>query len=73
MILPSPFRKEEDDKAFLALVTNQVQRVTQELKKLEQVLQAGMVDREVLAEFRKAVDQIRQTSWKVNQSIELKS
>ena len=63
-------RSREDDKAFMALVTNQVQRVTNELNKLEQLLQAGMVDRTVLADFRKAVDQIRKTSWSVEQSIE---
>ncbi len=60
----------EEDKAYVALVTNQVQRVTQELNKLDQLLQAGMVDRNVLAEFRQAVDQIRQTSWNVQHSME---
>lgn len=59
----------EDDKAFVALVTSQVQRVTQELNKLEQLLQAGMVDRSVLLEFRQAVDQIRKTSWNVEHSM----
>jgi len=59
----------EDDKAFVALVTGQLQRVTQELNKLEQLLQAGMVDRSVLVEFRQAVDQIRKTSWNVERSM----
>ena len=63
---------EEGDKAFMALVTNQVQRVTQELNKLERMLQAGMVDRAVLREFRKAVDLIRQTSWDVQKSLDAK-
>ena len=63
---------EEGDKAFMALVTNQVQRVTQELNKLERMLQAGMVDRAVLREFRKAVDLIRQTSWDVQNSLDAK-
>ena len=60
----------EDDKAYVALVSSQVRRVTQELNKLDQLLQAGMVDRNVLAEFRQAVDQIRQTSWNVQRSME---
>ncbi len=60
----------EEDRAYIALVTSQVQRVTQELNKLDQLLQAGMVDRNVLAEFRQAVDQIRQTSWSVQRSME---
>ena len=61
-----------DDLAYIALVTNQVKRVTQELNKLETMLQAGMVDRAVLEEFRRAVDQIRKTSWSVQQSMEAK-
>jgi len=54
----------------MALVTSQVQRVTNELTKLERLLQAGMVDRNVLEEFRQAVDQIRKTSWNVQHSME---
>jgi len=60
----------DDDKAYVALVSSQVRRVTQELNKLEQLLQAGMVDRSVLAEFRAAVDQIRKTSWNVERTIQ---
>ncbi len=63
---------DQDDQAYLALVTNQVKRATQELQKLETLLQAGMVDRAVLAEFREAVDQIRKTSWCVQQSLDVK-
>jgi hypothetical protein len=63
-------RSREDDQAFLALVNSQVQRVTMELGKLERLLQAGMVDRSVLAEFRIAVDKVRQTSWNVQHSME---
>jgi len=62
-------RTREDDQAFVALVTNQVQRVTMELNKLERLLQAGMVDRAVLNEFRQAVDQIRKTTWNVEHSM----
>jgi hypothetical protein len=57
------------DQAFAKLVTNQVSRVTQELVKLEQLLKAGMVDPAVLKEFRKAVDDVRKTSWSVQQTL----
>ena len=59
----------EGDQAFAKLVTNQVSRVTQELVKLEQLLKAGMVDPSVLREFRKAVDDVRKTSWSVQQTL----
>jgi len=61
---------QSDDKAYVALLSSQVQRATQELTKLERLLQAGMVDKNILAEFRQAVDQIRKTSWDVQQSME---
>lgn len=50
-------------------MTAQVRRATTELLKLEQLLKAGLVDYAVLQEFRKAVDQIRTTSWTVQQAI----
>jgi hypothetical protein len=59
----------DGDQAFAKLVTNQVSRVTQELVKLEQLLKAGMVDPAVLKEFRKTVDDVRKTSWAVQQSL----
>jgi hypothetical protein len=59
----------EGDQAFAKLVTNQVSRVTQELVKLEQLLKAGMVHPVVLKDFRKVVDEIRKTSWSVQQSL----
>jgi hypothetical protein len=60
---------QEVDQAYAKLVTSQVNRVTQELLKLEQLLKAGMVDSASLHEFRKAVDQIRTTSWAVQQTL----
>lgn len=59
----------EGDQAFAKLVTNQASRVTQELIKLEQLLKAGMVDPAVLKDFRKAVDDVRKTSWAVQQTL----
>ncbi|HEY1524759.1 MAG TPA: hypothetical protein VGH51_00865 [Candidatus Angelobacter sp.] len=55
----------EANQAFTKQVTNQVARITTELKRLEQLLSAGMVDRRVLSEFRYAVDRARKTGWQV--------
>ncbi|MGC2696940.1 MAG: hypothetical protein WA738_14235 [Candidatus Angelobacter sp.] len=55
----------EANQAFNKQVTNQVARITGELNRLEQLLNAGMVDRRVLSEFRYAVDRARQTGWQV--------
>ena len=56
--------KQADD-AFSKQVSAQVSRITGELNRLDQLLSAGMVDRRVVAEFRDAVDRVRQTSWQV--------
>ncbi|HZI56043.1 MAG TPA: hypothetical protein VFF39_04680 [Verrucomicrobiae bacterium] len=56
---------QEANQAFNKQVTNQVARITSELNRLEQLLNAGMVDRRVLSEFRYAVDRARQTGWQV--------
>jgi hypothetical protein len=55
----------EANQAFSKQVTNQVARITGELNRLEQLLNAGMVDRRVLSEFRYAVDRARHTGWHV--------
>ncbi|HZU30603.1 MAG TPA: hypothetical protein VFB79_05775 [Candidatus Angelobacter sp.] len=55
----------EANQAFNKQVTNQVARITGELNRLEQLLNAGMVDRRVLSEFRYAVDRARHTGWQV--------
>jgi hypothetical protein len=59
----------EADQAFARLVTNQVSRVTQELVKLEQLLKAGMVEPSVLKEFRRVVDDVRKTSWSIQETV----
>ena len=68
MITPNQFQQE--NQAFVALVNSQVQRVTLELRKLEAMLEAGLVAPSVLNEFRHAVDEIRKTSWKVHHAME---
>jgi hypothetical protein len=59
----------EAEQAFAKLVTNQVSRVTQELVRLEQLLKAGMVEPSVLKEFRQVVDEVRKTSWSIQQTV----
>jgi phage-related protein len=56
--------KQADD-AYTRQISAQVARITGELNRLEQLLSAGMVDRRVVAEFRDAVNKVRQTSWQV--------
>jgi len=56
---------ESANKAFREQVSGQVRRTTAELKKLEQLLSAGIVDRRVLTDFRDAVNRVRATSWNV--------
>jgi hypothetical protein len=58
------------DRNYGDQVTNQVERITAELKVLEQLLIAGLVDRRVLTAFREAVNRIRTTSWAVQQWLE---
>lgn len=58
------------DSAFRAQVNAQTERITAELNKLGQLLQAGMVDRRVLVSFREAVNRIRLISWGVQQWLE---
>ena len=63
---------DDAEQVFARMVNSQLNRVTQELLKLEQLLKAGMVDGNALREFRKAVDQVRQTSWAVQQNLQEK-
>lgn len=58
------------DSAFRAQVNAQTERITAELNKLGQLLQAGMVDSRVLVSFREAVNRIRLISWGVQQWLE---
>jgi hypothetical protein len=68
---PTQFEGARDaDRAFAQLVSGQVKRVTQEIQKLEMLLKAGMVDPEALREFRKAIDQVRKTSWSVQNALD---
>ncbi|MGE5322767.1 MAG: hypothetical protein ACM3SW_07890 [Actinomycetota bacterium] len=53
------------NQAFQNQVSNQISRITTELKRMEDLLSCGMVDRRVLTEFRAAIDRVRTTGWQV--------
>lgn len=56
---------QQANQAFQNQVSSQIARVTAELKRMEDLLSFGMVDRRVLAEFRQAIDRVRTTGWQV--------
>ncbi|HET9183892.1 MAG TPA: hypothetical protein VFP59_17315 [Candidatus Angelobacter sp.] len=56
---------QQANQAFQNQVSNQIARITSELKRMEDLLGFGMVDRRVLTEFRAAVDRVRTTGWQV--------
>jgi hypothetical protein len=56
---------QQANQAYNKQVSDQVTRVTHELRRMEDLLSAGLVDRRVLTEFRYAVDRVRMTGWQV--------
>jgi hypothetical protein len=54
-------------------VSERLKSTTEELQKLEQMVVSGNCSPRVLADFRGAVDSIRQTAWAVQQWTELQS
>jgi hypothetical protein len=54
-------------------VSERLKATTDELQKLEQLVVSGDCSPRVLAEFRGAVDSIRQTAWAVQQWTELQN
>lgn len=61
---------QEANQAYHKQVSNQIIRITDELRRMEDLLSAGMVDRRVLREFRYAVDRVRATGWQVERWLE---
>ncbi len=61
---------QQANSAYNKQVSDQVQRITGELARLETLLNAGMVDRRVLQDFRQAVDRVRTTGWQVQRWLE---
>jgi hypothetical protein len=55
----------EADSAFKDQISSQISRITAELRRMEDLLKFGMVDRRVLSEFRSAIDRVRTTGWQV--------
>jgi len=56
---------QEANQAYNKQISDQITRVTGELRRMEDLLSAGFVDRRVLSEFRYAVDRVRTTGWQV--------
>jgi len=56
---------EQANQAFQHQISQQISRITMELKRMEDLLSFGMVDRRVLGEFRQAIDRVRTTGWQV--------
>ena len=56
---------QQANQAFQNQVSNQISRITTELKRIEDLLSFGMVDRRVLTDFRAAIDRVRTTGWQV--------
>jgi hypothetical protein len=56
---------QQANEAFQNQISNQISRITAELKRMEDLLRFGMVDRRVLGEFRQAIDCVRTTGWQV--------
>jgi hypothetical protein len=56
---------QQANQAFQNQVSSQIARITAELKRMEDLLSFGMVDRRVLGEFRQAIDRVRTTGWQV--------
>ena len=56
---------QQANQAFQNQVSTQIARITTELKRMEDLLSFGMVDRRVLGEFRQAIDRVRTTGWQV--------
>jgi hypothetical protein len=56
---------DQANQAFQTQISNQISRITAELKRMEDLLSFGMVDRRVLGEFRQAIDRVRTTGWQV--------
>lgn len=56
---------QQANEAFHNQVSSQIARITAELKRMEELLSFGLVDRRVLTDFRYAIDRVRTTGWQV--------
>jgi hypothetical protein len=56
---------QQANEAFHNQVSTQIARITAELKRMEELLSFGLVDRRVLTDFRYAIDRVRTTGWQV--------
>ncbi len=61
------------DAAPEASLSARLQKVSTELRELEQSMKSGEIEPRVLREFRDSVDYVRQTAWAVQQWLELQA
>ncbi|MBI4467174.1 MAG: hypothetical protein HY656_07100 [Acidobacteria bacterium] len=54
-------------------LSTRLQKISTELRELEQSMKSGDIEPRVLREFRDAVDHVRQTAWAVQQWLELQA
>lgn len=54
-------------------LTVRLEKVSTELRALEQSMKSGEIEPRVLCEFRDSVDHVRQTAWAVQQWLELQA
>ena len=73
IVVAAQINFDEVDSQFSKQISKQVDRATAELNQLEQLLKAGMVDKDVLTDFRESVNRVRHTGWAVQQAMEAPS
>jgi hypothetical protein len=58
------------DTLYADQLSQQLARTTSELSRLEKLLLAGRVDRQILIEFREVINRVRRTVWAVYQNLD---
>jgi hypothetical protein len=66
----NPKQYAEADNAFREQIAVELQRGTATLNRITSLLHAGLVDSQLLKEFRVSVDRIRETGWIVQQALD---
>jgi multidrug resistance efflux pump len=58
------------DSAFREQIKVEMQRATENLNRIATLFQVGLADRQVLKEFREAVDRVREAGWIAQQGLD---
>ena len=58
------------DSAFREQIKVEMQHATENLNRIAALFQAGLADRQVLKEFREAVDRVREAGWIAQQGLD---